>query len=170
MLNAKVIEKKPPVNSRQAHFGRRSASPSLTAAVKGNAAKAEKKTERTVRTVKSVLAHFPIATCCRPICSDRKYRRASYGLYIIFYGWVYGGRGSMNSAPSKNYEFDLCKPVRICGLSSRQPYSIKLGLPRHGPESFRGKGGLHRVAVNRSQSQRLGTRRTWLAGPVRPKK
>ncbi len=104
MLNAKVIEKKPPANSRQAHFGRQSAPPSVTAAVKGGAAKAEKKTERTVRTVKSVFAHFPIATCCRPICSGRKCRRASYGLYVIFYGWVYGGRGSenfnLNSSPS----------------------------------------------------------------------
>jgi hypothetical protein len=57
--------------------------------------------ERTVRTVKSVLAHFPIATYCRPICSDRKCRRASYGLYVIFYGWVYGGRGGR----SKNFDF-----------------------------------------------------------------
>jgi|SRR5208282_5470863 hypothetical protein len=51
MLNAKVIEKKPPVNSRHAHFGRQSAPPPATAAVKGDAAKTEKKTERTVKAV-----------------------------------------------------------------------------------------------------------------------
>jgi hypothetical protein len=65
------------------------------------AAKAEMKTERTVRTVKSVLAHFPFATCCRPVCSYRKYKRASYGLYVIFYGWVYGGEG-VKDAPNPN--------------------------------------------------------------------
>ena len=60
---------------------------------RSSSAKAEKKTERTVRTVKSVFAHFSIVTHCRPICSNRKWRRASYGLYVILYGWGYGGEG-----------------------------------------------------------------------------
>lgn len=52
MLNANVIEKKPPINSRQAHFGGQPASPFVTASsavaasAKEDAAKAEMKSEK----------------------------------------------------------------------------------------------------------------------------
>ncbi len=95
------------VKSRQASTFAAAASDFAAAATDRMADKtaqrAVKGTVRTVRTVKWVFYLFSIGTCCHPMCSNRNGTQGSYGLYVRYYGWAYGGRGG-GKVGIMNYE------------------------------------------------------------------